>query len=96
MARIVVAERAQVNLRSMIRTHSLPASTRERVRAAIAPLAEFPQLGAQLEGRWGRYRVILGPWPWMLIVYQWDEVSDTVALVTMQDSRSAAAPTSEP
>ena len=44
MARVVVAERAQANLRAMIRTHSLPATTRERVRAAIeASLFEFPR-----------------------------------------------------
>lgn len=79
----------------MIRTHSLPASTRERVRTAIAPLAEFPQLGPGLVGRWSRYRFILGPWPWMLIVYHWDEPTDTVVVVTIQDARSAMAATGE-
>jgi plasmid stabilization system protein ParE len=95
VARVVVAERAQANLRAMIRTHSLPASARERVRAAISPLAEFPQLGPELRGRWSRFRFILGPWPWMLIVYHWDEASETVVVVTIQDARSAAAATGE-
>ncbi len=79
----------------MTRTHSLPATTRERVRIAIAPLAEFPQLGPQLRGRWEQFRFILGPWAWMLIVYRWDEQTDTVAVVTIQDARSSHAAASE-
>ena len=87
---VVVAERAQLNLRTMIRTHSLPATTRERVRAAIAPLAEFPQLGPELQERWAPLRFVLGPWPWMLIVYRWDEEAHTaVVVVTIQDARSS-------
>ena len=94
MARVVIAQRAQDNLRVMIRTHSLPATTRERVRNAIAPLAEFPRLGPELKGRWSNLRFVLGPWPWMLIVYRWDEPTDTVVVVTIQDARSSIAATS--
>ena len=90
---VVVTERAQVNLRTMIRTHSLPATTRERVRAAIAPLAEFPQLGPELQGHWAPLRFVLGPWPWMLIVYRWDEATDTVVVLTIQDARSSQSAT---
>ena len=79
----------------MIRTHSLPGNTRERVRGAIAPLAEFPQLGPELRGRWSQFRFVLGPWPWMLIVYRWDEATDTVIVVTIQDARSSPAATSD-
>jgi hypothetical protein len=93
MARIVIAERAQVNLRAMIRTHSLPVTTKERVRLAIGPLAEFPQLGPELRGPWEHLRFVLGPWPWMLIVYRWDEATDTVVVVTIQDARSSHAAT---
>ena len=95
MARVVIAERAQVNLRRMILTHSLPGNTKERVRSAIAPLAEFPQLGPELRGRWRNFRFVLGPWPWMLIVYRWDEATDTVVVVTIQDARSSLAATSD-
>jgi plasmid stabilization system protein ParE len=94
MTRVVVAERAQGNLRRMIRTHSLPGNTRERVQTAIAPIAEFPQLGPELRGRWRQFRFVLGPWPWMLIVYRWDEATDTVVVVTIQDARSSLAATS--
>ena len=95
MARVVIAERAQVNLSRMILTHSLPANTREGVRSAIAPLDEFPQLGPELKGRWRHFRFVLGPWPWMLIVYRWDEATDTVVVVTIQDARSSPAATSD-
>ncbi len=93
MARIVVTETARGDLQAMILTHSLPASTTERVRASLAPLAVFPRLGAQLGGRWEPFRFVLGPWPWMLLVYLWDEGTDVVAVVTIQDARSAAAAT---
>jgi hypothetical protein len=50
--------------------------------------------GSRLEGRWKRFRFILGPWKWMLIVYQFDRKIDQVNVVTIQDARSAAAATS--
>ncbi len=87
----MVTESARADLESMIRTHSLDPSTTDRVRTAIAALAEFPQLGPALEGRWSEFRFILGPWPWMLLVYVWDEQADVVAIVTIQDARSASA-----
>jgi hypothetical protein len=96
MARVVIADRALANLHAMIRTHSLRSTTRERVRLAIAPLAQFPRLGPELRGQWADFRFVLGPWPWMLIVYRWDEEADTVAVLTTQDARSAHAPTSNP
>lgn len=42
----------------------------------------------------GDFRFVLGPWRWMLIVYAYDEVEDTVAVVTIQDGRSSTAATS--
>ncbi len=80
----------------MIATHSLPADTRSRVRRSIDPLRRFPLLGAALEGRWQRYRFVLGPWRWMLIVYAYDEEADTVAIATIQDGRAAHAATATP
>jgi plasmid stabilization system protein ParE len=78
----------------LIESHSLPRDTRSRVRRSIEPLADFPLLGASLEGRWQSYRFILGPWRWMLIVYAYDRARDTVAIATIQDGRSANAATS--
>jgi len=95
MATVVLATAAVADLEDLIATHSLPASTRQRVRSAAAPLASFPLLGPALEGRWQRFRFVLGPWPWMLLVYTYDELLDRVAIVTVQDARSAHAATAE-
>jgi hypothetical protein len=82
------------DLERMIATHSLPADTRSRVLRPLQPLERFPLLGAPLEGRWSRYRFILGPWRWMLIVYRYETETETVAVVTVQDARSANQATS--
>lgn len=91
MARVIVAEPARQDLAHLVRSHSLPESTRDRVRRTIEPLAAFPPLGPALEGRWDGFRFILGPWPWMLIVYACDEEADLVIVVTIQDARSGTS-----
>ena len=88
MARVIVAESARADLEAMIVTHSLPGSTTGRVRMSLRALADFPQLGPALHGRWQGFRFILGPWPWMLVVYVWNEATNEVAVVTIQDARS--------
>lgn len=95
MARVVLAASAQADLNALILTHSLPLSTRDRVRIALQPLATFPLLGPALTGGWHSFRFILGPWPWMLLVYVYDGAVDQVSVVTIQDSRSARAATSQ-
>ena len=92
MASVLVTPTAERNLDSLIETHTLPDSTRERVRRSLEPLRRFPLLGAPLEGRWAGLRFILGPWRWMIVVYRYDEASDRVAIVTVQDGRSARGP----
>jgi len=52
-------------------------------------------LGPPLTGRWQGFRFILGPWSWMLLVYAYDEETDQVSLVTIQDARSAESATSQ-
>lgn len=78
-------------LDSLIGTRNLPDSTRGRIRAVLTPLGMFPRLGRELVGGWSGFRVVLGPWSWMLLVYRYDESSDEVAVVTIQDSRTATA-----
>jgi len=95
VATVVVTPTAVEDLDRLTRTLALPPTTRERVLISVGVLAEFPQLGAPLIGRWAGYRFILGPWRWMLIVYVHDEVADRVAIVTIQDVRSSLAATSE-
>jgi plasmid stabilization system protein ParE len=94
VASVIITPTAQRNLDLLIESHTLPASTKERVRIALDPLHKFPQLGANLEGRWAGFRFVLGPWRWMIVVYRYDEAADQVAIVAIADGRSARAPTS--
>jgi plasmid stabilization system protein ParE len=89
--RVELSRRAIANLDWLITTHSLPADTRARLRQALQQLANFPNLGRELGGRWADHRVILGPWRWMLVVYRIDEANDRVVVVTIQDARSSSA-----
>jgi plasmid stabilization system protein ParE len=95
LASVVVTPAAQRDLERLILTHSLPASTHDRVRRSLRPLQQFPMMGSMLRGRWARYRFLLGPWRWMLVVYEYDESRDLVAIVTVQDARSSRAVTAE-
>jgi len=93
VARVVVTPAALDDLERLIRTHSLPAGTKERVRQSLRPLELFPLLGSELEGRWSGFRFLLGPWRWMIVVYVYDADEDRVAVVTIQDGRAAMSPT---
>ena len=94
MARVEVTHTAIEDLDRLIRVLTLPADTRSRVKASIAILAGFPRLGPELTGRWRGMRFILGPWRWMLIVYEYLESQDRVVILTIQDARSSSAVTS--
>ncbi len=91
MTAVIVTPAARDDLETLIRTHSLPVTTRERVKRSLEPLTRFPRLGGRLQGRWAEFRFILGPWRWMIVVYHYDEEAARVAIVTIQDGRSARA-----
>lgn len=94
MAQIRLAAAAVDDLRELILTHDLPPNTPQRVAQRLQPLGRFPKLGPALGGRWAGMRYVLGPWSWLLIVYEYDDRADTVTVLTMQDGR-AASPTNE-
>ncbi len=94
MARVELAHVAVEDLDRLIAILSLPADTRDRVRRSLEPLAEFPRLGPKLTGRWQATRFVLGPWRWMLLVYEHIESEDRVVVLTIQDARSSSAATS--
>jgi plasmid stabilization system protein ParE len=94
MATVVITPTARHDLETVIRSHSLPADTVGRFRHSVEGLETFPRIGATLNGRWSRYRFVLGPWRWMLVVYLYDETLDRVAIATIQDARSSRAATS--
>lgn len=92
MAQVVVAPSARDSLERLIKTHSLPPSTKTRVRRSLGRLGRFPLLGRAIEeGRWSGYRFILGPWRWLVILYRYDEATDMVMVVSFEDGRSSAA-----
>ena len=93
MARVELAHAAVEDLDRLVAVLTLPADTRLRVRASLEPLARFPCLGPELSGRWEGSRFILGPWRWMLIVYEYRETEDRVVILTIQDARSSSAVT---
>ena len=94
MAGVVVSPTAADSLARLILTHSLPGDTKARFRRSIAPLADFPRLGKTLEG--GGYdglRFILGPWRWMVVVYDYDVDADVVQVLIVEDARASNAAT---
>lgn len=94
MARVEFAAAAVEDLATLIAVLSLPADTTDRVRRSIEALAQFPNLGPEVAGRWTPMRFILGPWRWMLILYTYEHDNDRVIILTIQDARAAVAPTS--
>jgi hypothetical protein len=58
-------------------------------------LERFPPAGRALTGRWEDTRFLIGPWPWMIIVYVHDEADDVVYVVAVHDGRSAPSATSD-
>ena len=95
MAAVELALTALEDLDALIITHSLPADTRARVARCLRGLAQFPQMGAALAGRWDRFRFMLGPWRWLLLVYVFIEAEGRVVIVTVQDARSSSAATAD-
>ena len=92
MARVLVAPQAVGDLERLMRTHSLPPDTKDRVRRSLQPLTRFPLLGTEIEGgRWSVYRFVLGPWRWLIVLYRFDAESDTIMVASFEDGRSSAA-----
>ena len=93
MTDVRLSSEAVKDLDHLIASHSLPLDTRERVRRRLEPLERFPRLGKELGGRWQPLRIIHGPWPWMFILYSYEEAEDRVLVVSFQDGRSSTAAT---
>lgn len=90
MAHVRLSLLAVQDLDRLVESHGLPPDTRERVRRSLRLLEEFPDSGRELVGRWRGFRFVVGPWPWLLIVYA-HESDDTVTVVAMHDARSSSA-----
>ncbi len=92
MARVVVTDAAARDLYGLIRSHQLP-DTPERVQRSLLALADFPELGPELGGRFAPLRFLLGPWRWMIIVYRFYPDRDLVAILAIVDGRTSTSPT---
>lgn len=93
MARVVVTADAARDIRDLVRTHQLPADTKERIKRSFPALAVFPELGAPLGRSLVPGRFILGPWRWMIVVYDFDRTRDTVVILNVVDGRTSTSPT---
>lgn len=91
MARIVVTPRARRDIDEAIPALGLPADTWARVARSLRLLERFPLAGRALGGRWGETRFVLGPWPWMILLYSFDREAEVLYVVAMHDARSSSA-----
>ena len=93
MARVELARAAVEDIERLVVMLSLPPDTSVRVARSLRTLEQFPRLGVALPGRWDGLRCLVGPWRWMLLVYEYREEEDRVVVVTVQDARSSSAVT---
>lgn len=91
MARVELARAAVEDIERLVVMLSPPPDTRARVARSLRALERFPMLGVALPGRWDRLRCLVGPWRWMLLVYEYLEEEDRVVVVTVQDARTSSA-----
>lgn len=93
MATIIVTPQAERDVEEAIADLNLPDDTWARIGRSLRLLEDFPLAGRALERNWSAARFLLGPWPWMILLYRYDEPSDQVFLVAAHDARSATSAT---
>ena len=84
--------RASATRAARYRRH-LPDDAWARIARSLRTLETFPLAAVELAGRWKSARFVLGPWSWMILLYRYEESSDTVYVVAMHDGRSATSAT---
>jgi plasmid stabilization system protein ParE len=95
VVRVLVTPRALQDLHELIEALGLPPSTPSRVQRSLRILERFPSAGRALTGRWEGTRFLIGPWPWMILVYLHDEADDAVYVVSIHDGRSSSSATGD-
>jgi plasmid stabilization system protein ParE len=91
MAQVIVTPRARRDVDEAISALNLPDDAWARIARSLRTLETFPLAGAELGGRWAPTRFVLGPWPWMILLYGYEESSNRVYVVAMHDGRSATS-----
>ena len=93
MAKVIVTPQARRDLDEAISALNLPDDAWARIARSLRTLETFPLAGVELGGRWTPARFVLGPWFWMILLYRYEEPSDSVYVVAMHDGRSATSAT---
>lgn len=93
MTDLLVTPQAQRDIEQAIANLGLLTDTWMRIARSLRVLEAFPLAGRALEGRWAGTRFLLGPWPWMILLYRYDEAKDKVFIVAVEDARCSAAAT---
>ena len=93
MPRLEWSEQALSRLDQLVLSHHLPPDTRTRIEDSARPLARFPRFGPEIDELpdGGELRFLVGPWPWLVIVYLYIESEDRVGIVSIEDGRAATA-----
>jgi plasmid stabilization system protein ParE len=93
MARLEWSERARTQVEQLVLSHSLLSDTGARIEASAQPLARFPRFGPEIKGvaEGGELRFLIGPWPWLVIVYLYLASEERVVIVSVEDGRGASA-----
>lgn len=90
MTRLEWSEQALSGLDRLVLTHSLPTDTRDRIEASSQPLERFPRIGPEIRTLDEEsLRFLIGPWPWLLIIYLYVEAEERVVIVSVEDGRAA-------
>jgi hypothetical protein len=92
--RVELTAIAIAEIEDLIESHELPDNTWVRVFSSLSVLEQFPHAGRALPGPWEGFRVIVGPWGWMLLIYEYIEKDDQVVVVTAEDARRSSSATS--
>jgi hypothetical protein len=95
LARVIVTPQAVDDLRGLIVGLGLPADALHRVQRSLRMLERFPRAGRELTGRWHGTRFLIGPWPWMILVYIHDDADDAVFVVAVHDGRASSSAAAE-
>jgi len=93
LPRVIVTPRAVADLGELIETLGLPANAIRRVQASLRILERFPLAGRALTGAWEGTRFLIGPWPWLILIYLHDEQDHAVYVVAAHDGRGSSAAT---
>lgn len=93
MPRVVVTPRAVADLAELTEVLGLPTNALRRVQASLRILERFPLAGRALAGRWQGTRFLIGPWPWLILIYLHDADGDAVYVVAAHDGRSSSSAT---